>query len=282
MFEKIKNYTSLFYKEYKYRIVYIILFIIINIINITIYWNEILILLLHPLEKLILKNNMKIIYSFIADHYQLEDHTYLSTIDLKSLNIYNNEVPYFELNLSTTNSTDWLFLIIAGFFLILLVVPFCLYQASMFTAPILLNRELRTYNKKIFLYTIGSVILFFITSTTIISFLIKSYLVATQEIGYYEFEIEFSIAEYLQYYLSIILVQNSILFLFVTSRIKKENYLVMVSSFLFVTIFAGTLVLWVYYITYIIIMYTIKKLYIICVFLKYKHCIRMYMESEAN
>ena len=191
-----------------------------------------------------MKNNIKVIYYFISEHYHLEDNNNLSIIDLTTLNIYNNEVPYFEINISTINSTDWLFGIIAGFLLLLLVIPFFLYQATLFIAPILLKHELRMVKKRVIVYTCSSILIFFITSTTIINFLIKSYLVATQEIGYYEFEIELNLIDYLSYYLSIITVQNVILFLFLNIQNKKnKNYAITAFLFLFVSIFSGTIVI---------------------------------------
>lgn len=260
---------------------YILCFIIINILNIIIYWNEVIVLLLQPLENLILKNNTKVIYYFLSDHYRLEDNNSSSIIDLEGLNIYNNEIPYFEINISTLNSTDWLFGIVAGFLLLLLVLPFFLYQATLFVSPILLKHELRMVKKRVLAYTCSSIFIFLITSTTILDFLIKSYLVATQEIGYYEFEIELDIIDYLSYYLSIITIQNVILFLFLTLKNKKScNSAILVSIFLLVSLFSWTLAIWAYYISVIMLLEIIKKILSVSYFLKYKHCVRMNGNSK--
>ena len=234
-----------------------------------------MIFLLSPLEILILKNNLRIIHRFISEHYQLEDSHTFSMVNLEALDLYNNEVPYFEINLSTLNSAEWLFTIITGFVLILFVIPFCLYQAAMFAAPILLKNELRSLKTIIIYYTMSSIFIFLITSTTIIGFLIRSYLVSTQEIGYYEFEIEFNIGDYLKYYLNILAVQNIMVLIFYTKRSKNNNTLFTAASLIFVSIFSGTMVIWLYYVGCLLILGTLKKLITVALFLKYQNCVRM-------
>jgi hypothetical protein len=238
------------------------------------------IFLLSPLEILILKNNLKVVHRFISEHYQLEDNHTSSMVNLEALDIYNNEIPYFEINLSTLNSTDWLFTIITGFVLLLFVLPFCLYQVAMFTAPVLLKNELRALKTIVIYYTISSILIFMMTSTTIIGFLIRSYLVSTQEIGYYEFEIEFNIGDYLKYYLNILAVHNIMILSFYTKKNKKSNTLFIAYSLIFVSLFSETMVIWLYYIGCLVILITIKKLITVALFLKYQNCVRMNGNSK--
>ena len=281
LLKKIKKYIYVFYDEYKYRVSYILLFLGVIIGNIFIFWNEILIFLLNPLETILLKNNKIIIHEILSKHYDFEDF-YIK--DIKNLNIISqntNEMPYFEMNISDFESVDNLFLIIYMYFIVILITPYIIYQLLLFTIPLCTFSELKMFVHIILNCLISIIVTYYIIYNFTIPFFIKNILVATEEISYYEFELEITLEKYLFLFLKVIIFHHLIiLYLFINKYNITFFLLIAIVISIFIT--SQSITELCYFLFSILIAFFTKKTLQYIILLKYAYCFRMHRNIKSE
>lgn len=266
------------YAEYKYRSTYIYMLMLVVSINIFIFWNEILVFLLNPLESIILKNNNLIIHKILNEHYIIEDIGSDSSIDLNSDIINNNELPYFEINISNFESIDNVFFIIYFLFFIGIVSPYIIYQIMLFLNPILKETEYKYLKYSFIKYSLLLFISYTIIYNISIPIILRNILVATEEISYYEFEMELTIERYLWQIVKIIIIQSTILLYTITNNKNLSNITILFIILIIIFSVSNIIELF-YYIIIFALCYYIKKVIFYIILLKYNYCFSLYRNT---
>lgn len=270
---KIPGYLSILYDEFSYRAVYVWAALVGTFINVFIFWNEILIFILSPLENIILKNNRVVLHEVLLKHYNVEDVRSSVFIDGTSLTSSSNEIPYYEINISEFESIDNIMILVYLLVIIAITLPYTYYQYMLFITPVLLKHELFYAVHRIFIFGVLTSLFTIITYYVSIPIIVSSLLIATEEIGLYEFEVEFNIESYLILILRMILFQICLAVYIV--NFKKESPLrplllvATVYSFLWLQ---TTTVLFIYCSISVLSSYGARCIFLYLCLSKYRYC----------
>jgi len=127
----------------------------------------------------------------------IEDTVSESVINLNQDIVNSNELPYFEINISNFESIDSIFFIVYFLFFIGIVSPYLIYQVILFVNPILKESEYQKLKYSIIKYSLLILLSYVIIYNISIPVILRNILVATEEISYYEFEMELTVERYL-------------------------------------------------------------------------------------
>lgn len=230
---------------------------------------------MNPLESIILKNNNLIIHKILHEHYIIEDIGSNSSIDLNSDIINNNELPYFEINISNFESIENIFFIIYFLFFIGIVSPYIIYQIMLFLNPILKETEYQYLKYSSIKYSLLLFISYIIIYNVSIPIILRNILVATEEISYYEFEMELTIERYLWQIVKIIIIQSTILLYVIINNKNLSNITILVIICIIIFSVSNIIELF-YYIIIFALCYYIKKLIFYITLLKYNYCFSLH------
>ena len=165
--------------------------------------------ILFPLEKVMEKSNFYTIYKILPKHYILDSH--LEKDFLQS--IYVNDVPYFEVNMSLTNSADTLLVYSVLIITFSILMPYITYQLILFATPAIYKYKKKKIVRLLYAHIFFFCVANYLMKNYIISILVKNNLIATEEISYYAFEIDFNIEYYFRHLITIFIFNG----LFITS-----------------------------------------------------------------
>lgn len=249
MLRKVLLHFSVLTHEIKYRMYYIIFLLGLTIINMVFFWNETIIFLLSPLEDIMLEVNSEKVHRLLKDHYILNSDSEISL----SKTTYCNDIPYFEINVNGFESIDYFFIKIYVITSFLIISPFTMYQVVLFLLP--------SMNKNTLAYIVHYVLIVYINILVSISYLylfgvrtvLNFIMTATEEISYYEFEVEFDINTYFNYIFILSLMHSVIglyiidrlptVFLFVLSILIIINYQLILFIYLLFLLFVSYIII---------------------------------------
>jgi Sec-independent protein secretion pathway component TatC len=117
---------------------------------------------------------------------------------------YNNDLPYFEISISTMANTNKMVFCIFITYISIVGLPFIIYQISLFFIPMMYRHEVSWYKKKIAYSLITTYVILILVMKYSLPIALKSITLTTEEISNYEFEVEFDIGTYINIYLSTI------------------------------------------------------------------------------
>jgi len=239
-----------FAKELYFKIIYLILIFIFLILLIVIKAKTFLLYILEPIKEIKINN-------FIAD-YQHQKIEFENTINTN--NTDEIFIPIIEINLPFF-TTSYIFIKYILLFSIYLFAPIILYYIYVSTSSILKKKELFSFKLLLYIILIYLYINFVINHYIIIPIFLKFIYSHYTEFLYYEFDVEFQLITYLDFYFYSLFIN---FFLFVIILLKKYLKLNIPNILILITIIMILPFDGIIQILYIIIfiIYTLVSLFI--------------------
>lgn len=227
-FKYVKSYAV----ELRYRLLYLFIFAVIEIVILLIYWNETILFILEPLDNLLLKNNNSSVYYMSKARYISEDFTENKYIFLTRDHNYSNDLPYFEISISTMARIEKMIFMVFCTYLSIVGLPFIIYQISLLFIPMMYKHEVYLYKRYITYSVITAYAVLAFSIKYSLPIALKSITLTTEEISNYEFEVEFDIDMYINIYFAIITTHILPIILVAFSLFLKCNWAILSLLFL--------------------------------------------------